>query len=247
MNLRALQHSMAEVLRGRGDAEPLLTLCTGKSTQARLQIYRNHFLISLTEAMAATYPVTRVYLGADTFDALVQDYVRDQPPVSGCLADYGEGLAQWLDRRQGIPALAVELATLEWSLERVGLVRAPRSFPFEALAQLPSEQYETIVFQLAPGARLLRSDRDLLGFYDRLREAQDFDHPQGCEATPHCWLLFRKPEGVGVLPADASLASVFALCQARHPLSALGEDLHDDHLQALFTLVGKGIIESFAP
>lgn len=248
MSLEVFQQSMADALLEVRLPDQLPVHCNGRPIEDCLQIYRDHYLISLVEAIAATFPVTRKQLGDRDFFTLVQRYVLAQSPRSGCLADYGQDFPGWL--HDEVPAIPAEgdLAAWEWALERVGMARLPGIFPFQALADLPPSQYEQVRFQVASGVRLFSATWDLVSAYDRLREGESLRPlpvSGASTADRFTWLLYRKLEGVGVLPADPFLTDIIQVCQARKPLATLGDTLVNEHLQALFSLVRKGVIDAF--
>lgn len=257
MRLESFQRSMADYLRRKLTSDPLPVGCTGKRRHEHLieeclDIYRDHYLISLTEAIAATFPITRKQLGDADFLTRVRSYVLAHPPRSGCLADYGQDFPGWLNdgihEKGGAVSAEGDLAALEWSLERVGMASLPAPFPFQALAELPQSQYEQVRFQVAPGVRLFSSTWDVVSAYDRLREGESpRPLPWPCSPTSERfnWLLYRNPKGVGVFPADAFKTCIIQVCQAGKPLSVLGDTLVTEHLEALFSLVRKGLIDAF--
>lgn len=248
MILAHFQQSMAEALREKGASDGLAVTGAGHATEECLQIYRHHFLISLTEAIAATFPATRKQLGDTDFMILARCYVQAYPPRSGCLADYGQGFPDWLHNEVRVAPGEGDLAALEWILERVGMAPLPRSFPFQALGELPPARHEQVRFQLAAGVRLFSATWDVVSAYDRIRDGEcPVPLPANGAATAgrFNWLIYRKAEGVGVFTADAFSVDIVRLCQAGKPLSALGDDLETGHLEALFSLVGKGLIDAF--
>ena len=62
---------------------------SGLAPEARLRVYRNHFRITLAEALGATFPATARLLGGDGFGGLARRFVGAHPPTRPCLAEYG--------------------------------------------------------------------------------------------------------------------------------------------------------------
>lgn len=84
----------------------------------RLAVYRNHVFVSLTAALAATYPVVHRLVGEAFFARLARAYVAATPPRSPVLAEYGDGFAA---HAAGFPGLGdlpyiADVARLEWAL-----------------------------------------------------------------------------------------------------------------------------------
>jgi len=244
MNLRAFQRRMAQTLRGQDSPAALALLCDGPDIHDRIEIYRYHMVSTLADAIKATYPMTRRYVGDRPFEQFLQRFVRAYPPETGCLADYGEAVPAALAAEPGVPAGAADLAAFEWALERTSLARPATPFPFEPFAALGVDHPEEIIFVLAPGVRLFEADWQVVDAYDRLQEG----HPVApAAAQPKgTWLLSRHARGVSVSGASEPLLDIVACCTDGQPLASLGDRLADEHVDALFDLVNRGVIESFA-
>lgn len=87
----------------------------GSDPAPRFAVYRNNVLISLSQALAAGFPVTRELVGGEFFDAMARDYIMLEPPTSPVLIEYGDGFADFIERfppAEGVPYLA-DVARLE--------------------------------------------------------------------------------------------------------------------------------------
>lgn len=84
-----------------------------------LQAYRSNASVIAQGVLAAVYPALARLMGQDQFDGLAVHFWRLQPPVRGDLAQWGEGLDDFL---RGIPQLMEHepylpcVANLEWAL-----------------------------------------------------------------------------------------------------------------------------------
>ena len=88
----------------------------GSDPGRRFAVYRNNVLASLIDALADSFPVVQALVGEPFFRAMAQIYVRECPPESPILAEYGDRLPLFI--RQFAPAAAVpylaDVAQLEW-------------------------------------------------------------------------------------------------------------------------------------
>jgi len=88
----------------------------GSDPARRFAVYRNNVLASLIDALADSFPVVQALVGVDFFRAMAQLYVRQFPPESPILAEYGERLPSFI--RNFAPTAAVpylaDVAQLEW-------------------------------------------------------------------------------------------------------------------------------------
>lgn len=98
---------------------------------ARVEIYANHFRITLIGALAANFPVVHQLVGDGFFRTAARRYIRSEPPVEPCLFAYGGGFPaflQVLPEARSLPYLA-DVARLEWAISEA--LYAPESLPDE--------------------------------------------------------------------------------------------------------------------
>jgi hypothetical protein len=131
----------------------------GLAPARRVQIYRNNLFTSLTDALTALYPVVNRLVGDDFFRFAAHRYIEAHPSRSGNLHDFGGALATFLETFAPARSLAYlpDVARLEWAWHRSYHSRDADPLDLGRLAALPAERYESIGFDLAPSARLLRS------------------------------------------------------------------------------------------
>lgn len=126
------QHDfVAALLDPQRDCPADLKVWNGSAPAARFAVYRNNVLSSLIDALAASCPVVQQLVGSDFFRAMAAVYVRNSPPRSPILADYGASFPGFIETfapASGLPYLA-DVARLE--LLRV---RAYHAADAEALA-----------------------------------------------------------------------------------------------------------------
>lgn len=87
----------------------------GSDPAKRFAVYRNNVMVSLTQALASGFPVTRALVGDEFFDAMAREYIPLEPPTSPVLVEYGDGFADFIARfppAEGLPYLA-DVARLE--------------------------------------------------------------------------------------------------------------------------------------
>lgn len=87
----------------------------GSNPAARFAVYRNNVVVSLTRALADTFPVVQQLVGEEFFAAMARCHIAAHPPRSPVLVEWGDDFAPWLERFEpaaGLPYLA-GLARLE--------------------------------------------------------------------------------------------------------------------------------------
>jgi putative DNA-binding protein len=161
MLLSDLQRAMQERVLGRPpdrrDGE-LLDHIDGRglTPSQRLQIYRNNSLISLTEALKATYPVLYRLVGDGFFRTTAIAFIQTHPPREPRLSAYGAAFAAFLAQYPPASALVYlpDVARLEWAMNAAW--HAPGA-PVLAPAEMAAAAETMIDLQLHPACHLLSS------------------------------------------------------------------------------------------
>ena len=123
-----------------------------------LQAYQSHGLALAERALGAAYPVVAQLVGEENFAALAQHFWRAHPPTCGDMAQWGDGLANFLaaaPQLAGEPFLA-DVARIEWALHRAAFA-ADSSVDLASFGLLSAEPPATPTLQLGPGVWLLDS------------------------------------------------------------------------------------------
>lgn len=87
----------------------------GSDPSARLAVYRNNVVSSLIDALADGFPVVQELVGVEFFRAMASVFVRQMPPRSRVLAEYGHDFASFIEQfapARSVPYLA-DMARLE--------------------------------------------------------------------------------------------------------------------------------------
>ncbi|MGW8246818.1 MAG: HvfC/BufC N-terminal domain-containing protein [Acidiferrobacterales bacterium] len=154
--LRAMQSSL---LDRSEDAEALIADSAFASTD-RLQLYRNNLVISLTEALAAIYPVVQRLVGDDFFRVACRDYIPQFPPRQAPLHEFGKDFPGFIRSYKPAGSLAylADVAVLEWAWHRAYHAADAGKLDATNLQQLPEQHQGELHFTLHPAVQLLKSD-----------------------------------------------------------------------------------------
>jgi hypothetical protein len=109
--------------------EPSRTL---DSTQ-RLEVYADAYFLRLRDVLAEDFPRAAKLLGEQAFDRLVRDYLKAHPSTEPSLRHLGRAMAEFVRRRNHLPAWLADLALGVWG--RVAACAAPDNDPL-SMAQL---------------------------------------------------------------------------------------------------------------
>ena len=111
----------------------------GLDPAARVGIYRHHAFATLGDALQVTFPVVCRLVDKRFFAYAAHEYLREHPPHSRCLVEYGSNFADFLadfEPCQHLPYLA-DVARFEWALNIAATVREATPLQAEMLAAVP--------------------------------------------------------------------------------------------------------------
>lgn len=120
-----------------------------------MRVYLNTVMLGAVEALAANFPVCAMILGDRGFEALALAFARRHPPQVPVLAQYGQGLGDWLAGQRvssELPYLA-DVARCEELF--TGALHAADAYALEpdALKALSPDRLLTVKLRLHPAAR----------------------------------------------------------------------------------------------
>jgi hypothetical protein len=234
------------------DRSPPATLRTwnGSDPARRFAVYRNNVVVSLTQALADTFPVVQRLVGDEFFAAMAGVYLREQPPRSPVLALWGDGFADWLAAfapARALPYLP-DMARLERA--RVLAWQAADASPMpeaalrEKLADAPKLPLSRPT--LHPSCRVLRSPFDVYGLW--VVHQQEGDWPAVDIDRPCATLVLRDAaDEVLVIGLDPTCADFVAALVAGATLAeALAHAPGFDLVATLALLLRHGAITGWA-
>jgi Putative DNA-binding domain len=131
-----------------------------KAAVKRYNVYRNNVIVSLIDALTAIFPATQRITGRDFFRAMARFHIRETPPRSPLLFEYGRDFPSFIEHyeyAQAMPWLP-DVARLEraW-LDSYHAADADTLTP-EVLAAVPSERLADTIFIAHPSTRIVRSN-----------------------------------------------------------------------------------------
>jgi hypothetical protein len=124
----------------------------GLDPAARVGIYRHHAFATLGDALQTTFPVVCRLVDKRFFAYAAHEYLREHPPHSRCLVEYGADFADFLVRFapcQKLPYLA-DVARFEWALNIATTVREATPLQAETLAAIPPGEAAYVALRLQP-------------------------------------------------------------------------------------------------
>jgi hypothetical protein len=131
----------------------------GKAAIKRYNVYRNNVIVSLIDALAATYPAVQRITGVEFFRAMARSHIRATPPKSPLLFEYGRDFPAFIESYEyarDMPWLA-DTARIEraW-LDAYHAADMP-PLSLDMLAAVPSDTLGDLVFTAHAATRIVRS------------------------------------------------------------------------------------------
>src|SRR5258707_6473995 len=141
--LLELQMRLRRAVLG-GDTAEIVSAIQGDGLDAaaRLGIYRHHAFTTLGDALQGTFPVVCRLVDKRFFAYAAHEYLREHPPHSRYLVEYGADFADFLAGFvpcQDMPYLA-DVARFEWALNIAATVREATPPQPQTLAAVPARE-----------------------------------------------------------------------------------------------------------
>lgn len=215
----------------------------GRAAPKRFAVYRNNVTVSLTEAMAATFPAVRAVVGDVFFGEMALRFVRETPPCSPLLFEYGRDFAAFVANfapAEGLPFLP-DVAQLDrawldaYHAADAGVLDASK------FAARDEDAMMAAVFVPHPALAIVSSDFPLVTIWNAARAGvvPDFaDEPQSE------WAIVSRPDiTVHVVAVSAREGAFFNALRDGTPLgeaaeAALAADPDFDFAGALGRAIG---------
>ncbi|WP_161569643.1 HvfC/BufC N-terminal domain-containing protein [Veronia nyctiphanis] len=220
-------------IKGRRDAEELL------------QIYRNQFVVSLTESLGLIYPTVNALVGEECFQAVARHHVLTTPMENARVETYGEGFDTTIESlsniSEPIPYLA-DVATFEWQFLDVSQRSVPSdAFPFDAIGQLSPEEVASVRLSLADNIDWHKSQYCIRSLWEAVKN-QDSNAFDSLNLTQSEHTLLKKTHaGIELKPLSDDATRFIELSQQ----FSLG-DLPPELVPQLVPLVEAGVFSHFS-
>jgi Putative DNA-binding domain len=218
----------------------------GLEPEARLSIYRNNTLVTLTAALSATFPVVCRLVDHRFFAYAAHAFIQHTLPTSPCLVEYGGDFPAFLANfppAAGLDYLP-DVARLEWAINRVLHTYPEAPIPLTSLLDVQGDP-ALIRMRMDPATRFVASPYPV----DHIWQA----HQPGVEpmdvalGRPGVHLEIRRADGLHITPLPPALWTFRSLIgegatlgAAAEAATALAPDF--DLTQALAALFGERLI-----
>ncbi|WP_299019910.1 DNA-binding domain-containing protein [uncultured Photobacterium sp.] len=186
-----------------------------------IQIYRNNFIISLSEILEVVYPCVKAVVGEECFSQLARQHVLTRPLQQGDVSHYGEGLCNTIDSQpelaEAVPYLA-DLARLEWYIDCAAHAPAiDQPFPFNKLTQLTEATLPQLSLEVPEPTFCLDSRYPVISIWQMITD----DHIEAIDLNQaESAVIQRRPDQMVVWVTKPSATALIRLSQQQ---GSLGE------------------------
>lgn len=212
---------------------PAMRRTAGHEPLRRFNVYRNNVMVSLREALAASFPVTRLMVGEAFFAAMARAFIPAHPPRSPVLACYGTefpGFVGAFAPAATLPYLA-DLAKLEYlRIEAFHAADAPPLAP-QVLGQFSPDDLAGLRLVAHPAARIIRSEFAIASLWlahDRHAEVDAVDLSTVDPFAPETALVTRPGLVVQIRQVPPTLQYFVSMMLAGAPLGEASERAQAD-------------------
>lgn len=249
----ALQPVFADALLDPDKPVPAgVTAHTGERPARRFAIYRNNIVFSLVEALRERFPAVEKIVGREFFSFAARSFVRQHPPRSPLMMQFGENFPDFLNAFEPaaeLPYLA-DVARLESFRVRAYHAADADTLGAEALQAIDPELLQRARLGIHPSVHLLLSRFPAVTIWSmNSGESElgtvDFDLPEDA-------LVMREGMKVTVRKLMPGGAQFISSLQQLHTFpdaveSALAESGDFDLAGNLATLIAAGAITHILP
>lgn len=244
MNIKQLQQQFSDTLLYKNDQIALqIKPKEAFASDELLQIYRNNFVMGVTEALSATYQHTLALVGETFFNAVARQFILRHPPQENNMMTYGNGFSEYLDDLEQLKELpyVAEMARFEWLLEQTTNKKLQTdSLDLEQLKSIPTEQLENISFQIATQVSIFSSKQNIQHLYNMIIRQQI----QETDLNQICYLALKKQQNFSVELILLSEAE-FLLLQQIMQHKKMGTIAPQSLLEGLPQLLEKNLLHGF--
>jgi hypothetical protein len=181
-----LMHSDAQI-------EQSIVATKNVPVAVRLDIYGNAYRSRLLEALEATYPALKIYMGDDEFYKIGHEYLDKYPSSYRSIRWFGDQLPAFM--KEHIPyrdqPQAAELAALEWTMTLVFDAADSDVLEIDEMNTIPPDAWESMQLHFHPTVHCLKLRWNVVEFWQAIMEDQA---PPELVQThlPNNWVLWRK-------------------------------------------------------
>ena len=165
------QKIFTDSLKDSEKATPEMISSHGNNSLDRFNIYRNNVFVSLTEAIASSFPACFALVGENFFNALARAYIDEVMPQSPLIYLYAEKFPDFLQNftpAKKIPYLA-DLARLEWEFLKSTHAKDAVPLMIDELQKIEADHMPICCFTMHPSLFIGQSNWQIADLWIKIR------------------------------------------------------------------------------
>ena len=131
----------------------------GRAAGRRFDVYRNNVAVSLTEALETGFPVIAKLLGDENFKAIAGVFLRQSPPSSPLMMQYGDEFPRFLANFEPLAHIGylADIAQMELALRRSYHAADCAPLTSETLGAIAPDDLAEQKLGIAPSTQIIQS------------------------------------------------------------------------------------------
>lgn len=217
-----------------------------------MQVYRNNYYISLTEALRSVYVSVDKLVGKGFFDFVAHSYIDAHPSKSGNLHEFGSYFSYFigsLDQAASVPYIA-DIAKLDWAWHQMFHAKDSAPLNVETLEEFEHEELGALNFKFIEGMQVLTMGFTVFGLWNHCREIPGFEGADELSYNKTTEFIMIHRLGLDVVVSLMSQAEVTFIeelkkgeCLADATESAMSHNMQFQLLEVLQSLFVKEVID----
>jgi hypothetical protein len=164
LTLLELQRAVHRSLVARDDEAAVRhILADGLAPEARLNVYRNTFIGTITTALRLSFPAVHRLVGAEFFESAARIFIEEGPPRCAYLDEYGADFPGFLENFRPAASLSYlsGVARLEWAVSRALHAPDAAALDISRLSMIDPADHDRIILVAHPSVGLVRADHSV--------------------------------------------------------------------------------------
>ncbi len=155
------------------------------AADSRFAVYRNNVIASLSKALQTDYPVINTLVGAEFFQAMAGEFVRNHPPRTPMMMDFASEFPEFLESFEPVATLPylADVSRIENALRQSYHAADSTGLTPDDLSALAPADLADAHVELAPSFRLLTSPWPVFSLWDDTTRGLRRDPPKTGQAV----------------------------------------------------------------
>ncbi len=163
--LKDIQQGLQDSLIGKDQGiVDILVEPENMSVEDRLQVYQDDYYLRLFHALKDDYACVAEWLGDETFNLIIADYLEAYPSTTYTIREIGYDFPKFLNEKEAEPAL-IELAEFERAMIVSLFAKDAEALNLDALGKIPPDQWGDLIITLHPSVQRLMCDYNTLDYW----------------------------------------------------------------------------------